>query len=335
MRAFHLCRLLCGTQIGALIAPMTAAGQHEPRVVVLAPASLGTTAARVRGELRTRGFDAVVAPEQVAADRSVLEDFARTHDAIAVLLLRPSEQGIEVWVVDRLTRKTVLREVVRATNDDDETLARRAVEVLRASLLEIDVGAHTTSVVPAAVRAMLPRPASPTLPPWMNVALAPTLVWSPGGLGPLVAIDLHTEARVWRGLGVGVRARLPTLPATLKDGGLGSEQTLLWLGVAAAYHLEARQLDAWVAGGLSALSLRTSGSAPAPLVGVVEQRWVTSIEIELGMALRLARTFAIFASAAGLVALPGVTYVFVDRPVAHWGQPAIAATLGARIAFGD
>lgn len=313
---------------------------HEARVVVVAPVTLMTTAARVRGELRTRGFDAVVATEHVAAERVALEAFARERGAIAVLLLRPSERGIEVWVVDRLTQKTVLREVVRTA--DDETLARRAVEVLRASLLEIELSAPTRAALPSAVRAILPTRSAVERPPeqararpWLTLAIAPSVVWSPGGLGAFLAVDVRTEARVWRGLALGLRARLPTVPSALEVGALRSEQTFVWLGVAAAYHVDLGPLGLWGAGALSALSLRTSGSPPTPLVGVVAQRWVASVELELGASLQLARTFALFASASLVVAVPHARYLFVDEVVAEWGAPAVAAAFGVRVSFGD
>ncbi len=97
---------------------------------------------------------------------------------------RPSERGVEIWIADRVTGKTVLREMADdgGTPDRDAALALRAVELLRASLLEVGLPAPPPGEVPATpeireklrVRAPDTPPAPAQRPsPALHLSLAP------------------------------------------------------------------------------------------------------------------------------------------------------------------
>src|SRR5262249_41204308 len=97
--------------------------------------------------LEALGFQVVEMPvPSEAPAREALEAAARAAGAVAAVRLVPSptDGGIEVWIVDRVTGKTVLREVVAPDVSAGgaaaraSTLAVRVVELLRASLLEMD-----------------------------------------------------------------------------------------------------------------------------------------------------------------------------------------------------
>src|ERR1035437_9780285 len=96
---------------------------------------------RLRAELGAMGFDLVeMLADDGAPARAALEENARSLGAIAAVRLVPSGGGVEVWIVDRVTGKTVLREIVRPegpSGEADAMVAMRAVELLRASLLAI------------------------------------------------------------------------------------------------------------------------------------------------------------------------------------------------------
>src|SRR5262249_5220500 len=118
---------------------------------------------RVIAELEALGFRAlIIDPLDEAASRASLEATARKAGAIAAIRAVPSARGVEVWIADRVTGKTVLREVASDDGalDGEGALALRAVELLRASLLEVALPAPPPGEVPATpeIRAKMQLP---------------------------------------------------------------------------------------------------------------------------------------------------------------------------------
>lgn len=125
----------------ALLQGGAARAGEPPKIVIVAAQAEDAIVAQLRAELRTMGFSVVVADASSSAlPREELEKTARDSSAVAAILVRASRAGLEVWVVDRITGKTLLRDVVgtEGAAGRDTTIALRAVELLRASLMEID-----------------------------------------------------------------------------------------------------------------------------------------------------------------------------------------------------
>src|SRR5262245_31551683 len=131
-----------------LVSFFTRESQAEPALVVLIRPSaqspiVSEAITRIRGELVADGFDVSVvdAPPGVEPASLLARDNQPTRAAASLgLFLRAGAQSAEVWVVDRLTGKTVMRRIELTTAPAGavpEVLARRSVELLRASLLEI------------------------------------------------------------------------------------------------------------------------------------------------------------------------------------------------------
>lgn len=123
------------------------------------PAPVATEAlVRLRGELTAAGFqvevaDAPTGPDaQAAIDRAAA---AANVDAVVAILGDPARETAEIHIVDPLTGKTIARQVPVPAGGDRgaEVLAIRALELLRASFLEVALGSspHTraASRVPA------------------------------------------------------------------------------------------------------------------------------------------------------------------------------------------
>ena len=115
------------------------------------PPVMVETLVRLKGELISAGFeteivDGGVAPSAAGDSRARLEQLAarRGADAVVAIVGDLSPDSVEVWVIDKVTGKSVVRrvpfepEAARAS----ETLALRAIELLRSSFLEIDLAAH-------------------------------------------------------------------------------------------------------------------------------------------------------------------------------------------------
>src|SRR5262249_3907446 len=107
-------------------------------------------------DLSILGFDVVTVPEDDAQPtRRNLEQAARRLGAIAAIRITPLRQGAELGIFDRVTGKTVLRAVrfdeerQASSNLPAEALvSMRVVELLRASLLEIEAAQRPRGELP-------------------------------------------------------------------------------------------------------------------------------------------------------------------------------------------
>lgn len=139
---------------------------------------------RLRAELIAGGFDVATETETEGASADQDPDGATVaaRGAIAAVRLVAGAHGgaVDLWVTDAITHKLVVR---RATEATPAMLALRCVELLRASLLEIEVTPRPATVAPAVVKLVRapppPKPAVVAPAPRVHLDLA-------GGLAVLV-----------------------------------------------------------------------------------------------------------------------------------------------------
>jgi hypothetical protein len=91
---------------------------------------------RLLKELGTAGFDAF---SYTGDPEERLEEIARKERAAAVIRLELKGKNVDVWVADRVTNKIVFRslEVTESSGPTDTIAVLAAVELLRASLMEL------------------------------------------------------------------------------------------------------------------------------------------------------------------------------------------------------
>src|SRR5262249_27000792 len=135
---------------------------------------------------------------------------ARNVGAVAAIRLVPSGAGVEVWVTDRVTGKTIVRDLATPSGD---AVALGAVELLRASFMELHADVpHRGEVAPtpqvkalALPEAPPPEPRRPSLAAGAGVGLS--------AAGPSADAQIAVAAPLWKGLGVRAFASLPLVPA--------------------------------------------------------------------------------------------------------------------------
>jgi len=108
-------------------------------VEVVASPSDAQLADRVAADLLSMGVETkrTAAPE---SDIDLLA-IARAGGVAAAVRIACVPGGVEVWVAERATGKTLMRVAAIASEDDAATLALRTVELLRASLIELNLPA--------------------------------------------------------------------------------------------------------------------------------------------------------------------------------------------------
>ncbi len=156
-----------------------------PRVVLVRPAaappSVSEALVRMRGELLAAGFDAEVMDLPLGADvRASLERLAppaaagKSTTALVAVVPSADPGTAELWVIDRVTGKTVVRRVSAPPAADPtrvaEILAVRAVELLRASFLELAI-APPAAETGGTTEAAAPAPAAPVVERWATAPL--------------------------------------------------------------------------------------------------------------------------------------------------------------------
>jgi hypothetical protein len=142
----------------ALVATVAAQAARAATVILVRPenpkAITAEALVRMHGELVSVGFDVQIAATPAGVDpRASLEQTASSSnvDAVVALLGDATPGSVEVWVIDRVTGKSVVRRIPSQpeSNRAAEILAIRAIELLRASLLEVAMaGGREPPIVP-------------------------------------------------------------------------------------------------------------------------------------------------------------------------------------------
>jgi len=313
--------------------------QEGPSVVVMASDAPEVEAALV-GELAAVRLPATRAPAPPSFEPATLEAAATALGAEVLVALRRTERGLEVWVIDRVTDKLVLR--VLSLEDEPRTAALQILELVRASFLEVrSVGFDTTSV-PAAVSNLaasaLPErvgaPRSRALMPFVRVGGAISL--DPGGLSPGAHVEAEAALRFDIGLALSAWVLAPTSPLVVSGAEGIARTTIVAAGLGAHVHLlpSSSLLDVRLGARLGMLYFRVEGEASAPLESRTAEVGSGMLGLDVRAALWLVDWLALDLTITGSLALPRPTVVFVERTVASWGLPTFTGSLGLTAKIG-
>jgi hypothetical protein len=297
---------------------------------------------RIRSELAAGDFDVTVS-DRPAADfatdpRVLLE---RTEKAgmpsVALAVLGDLEAGTaELWVVDRIAGRAVVRRQEVRTSEDrpiSEVLAIRAQELLRARLVEVLTEDEERPSAPVETAPQVSRSAQPadaSARPWRfgaEIGLSSLGGW--GGIGPALApaarVRLAMGRRLWARLtavGLGTRPEVASRIGSARVG-----QDLLLLECTASL-LPGRRLRPMLSLGVGAERFAVDGAAKLPSYqGESNVRWFFAGDAGLGLSLRLGAHWELQLEAHALVALPRPEVRFFDQDTAKAGQPTLLAIL--------
>jgi hypothetical protein len=292
---------------------------------------------RIRGELIADGFDvAIVEAPRGSEPASVLARADQQTGAAATLglFLHADASAAELWVVDRLTNKTVVRSVEiskSSTPSAPEVLARRSVELLRASLLEILVDAQKRAAVSPAPRAQASRWAAQALEPrrsnW-GVEAGAQVLGGFGGVGPavlpvararIVLSDRFAARLTLSGLGTRPHVQAAEGTATVSQAvGLleviGELAPRSWLRPSVSL-------------GSGAYHISAEGSAAWPYDAFDPGRWAFAADVGAGIALPLTWSFALSLEGHATLIAPRPVIRFVEVETAEIKSPLLSAAL--------
>lgn len=320
----------------ALWARPSHADSTVPRVLLVDPGSEPLTA-RLREEIESLGLEVIIVTESDPTEP--LESRARLANAVGAIRITQRGPGsVEMTILDRATGKTVSRHLPIATGADpasSELVATRTVELLRASLMELEAPhppRGDVAVTPE-VRA-LAAPAAEPHASTLSVAAGPALVTSPG-LG--VSVDIWVAFRLITESGLGASARVvaPGTGSELETAE-GRVSAFAWqyrLGaVLEGPHLT-RTLTPHFEAGATLVTLTTNGVASTPFRGVEQHSVAWGPWISADLRLEIVRPLSVLAAADIAFLFPETVLRSDGHEVATFGRPLAGANAGLEVAW--
>jgi len=318
-------------------------------IVIVRPAGaspeLTETVSRLHGELLSLGLDVAFSeraagPAARPADpRAQLQPITAARDADAVIEIG-AELGaatVDVYILDRRTRRSEVSRVTLKSNaeEDPARLAIRTIEVLRSSLVEIDLAARARPG-PIDVRAA-PAAASETGAPVaadyrVGLEAGAAVLAGVDGVGPALLPTVRVGWATRSGLvlqaalaGFGSR---PTLTAPAGSARVAQQFGLLGISTGAPSMERIRPYIRPYAA-LAAGVLRTTidGEADAPAEAHVVERWSLLLDGSVGARVQLPRRTFFTLAVHVHVAAPYVAVHIADTLVATTGRPNLLLTL--------
>lgn len=315
---------------------------HAATVAVLRPSETSTELTealfRLQGELLAVGLEVEVDARPAGFGFDTVETNAwfermateRGLDAVIDLVGYPTPLGVDVWIFQSSSRRFRASRVMLEPNTPNapETLAIRAIEVLRANFLVFDLADKVPREEPVPEPASEPPREESEAVSGFGVAAGATLLTSFDGVGPAILPLVRVNWAFYAGLaaeatfsGFGSRPSVETEAGSVR---VAQDYGLVGFRYSVPHQAF---LAAFVTLGAGASRTRLDGSANSPNQGQQVQQWAFLAEGSLGAQLELSRRY--FLCLAGHVqwAAPYTAIHFVDTQVATTGHPNLAASL--------
>ena len=314
--------------------------------VVTSARGPAAAAAHLVGELRAAGLEIVLIERDMALSPRAQVELSR-RDAFATVLVIATGSAIDIWIGDHLTSKTSVRRI--RGSSDVRTLALRAVELLRASLLELDERRLPHDVRRFRGQSAPPiwENATPTFeaPParrtrrkaWLRrptVSLSPSLMLSRGfGAGLAVTLTLSYPLPVWAlSARVGITPVIfPAQQGDSKSGTVALPQQLFLFELLRPVGSGVIVPLIGVGGGLYHVRAERRGTAARALSG--EDRYAAAVGPSVGIAVRLTPRLALLADGHVLLVAPEPQLTIGSSRQEAAGQPLGRFGLGVQGAF--
>ena len=313
------------------------------RVAIVRTASndklLKEATTRLRAELVDAGFDVVEVDQTPGDPRAGVEEGDGAAAGFATVSMNRAGAGAaaDIWISDHVTGKTVVRRLqVGGAPNAAAVLAIRAMELLRASLLEVAAPDHTTSS-PREAPADVVKWVTPGLPKAERVERQP-FQGSALGVG---ALALHGLQGVGLAFGPTLRfshsiygpsfGRLTLAgplvgPELSEPGGTATvrqEFASLDFGVTTRAH----PIGAFGFIGLGAFHLQATGSAAAPYRSMSQGVWSFLTSAGGGAVARASDSVAFTAEFMALLLFPQPIVVIDGQDAGKAGAPSLSFSL--------
>jgi hypothetical protein len=316
---------------------------------------------RLQGELLALGLRVEIADRAALVAAGTIERrvgierwaYERGNDAVIDVIGTVAPTAVEVWLFERsprrasVTRVTLGPSAPGASDVSDrqnaaETLALRAIEVLRSSFLEAELAAaakHDTphSREPAVKTPSPPASSAPSaaqqpserLGLEVGAAVLTSLEGVGPALSPLVRIDWVLSPRIEAQVTLSGFGTRPALSSEAGSARVAQQYAVIGLCYCAGVTSAVRPLLSLAAG---ALRTAIEGQADAPERGHALEQWSLLLDASLGARVGLPAGLYFALASHVQLATPHVAIHFVEDVVARSGRPnlLLSSSLGAR-----
>ncbi|MFO0553820.1 MAG: hypothetical protein U0271_35880 [Polyangiaceae bacterium] len=329
----------------SMLVPIGVARAEEeapPRIVVLSGEEARALAVRMSDELGTMGFDASTAladPEAPLAEE--LELTAKESDAVAAVEVTAHGGSVRVWVFDRTTGKILSRDVAVSPTDRAPALAVLAVELLRASLLELNLRDAPRGDIPVTNALLEAVDHAPRQRPTQSLELVETsthskrearpsarvsldvgagVLASPGGLEPERVLSTSAGVFVIPQLRIGVYGVIPMTPMHLDEHAGSADIYVGVVGADVQFEAPFGMFRPTIGGGMAAVVLSLKGDGREPFYLDTENLTAAlGVYVRPGFGIEPTPLFDVrLEGLFGAQFLPFAIY-FADRHSAMWG----------------
>jgi hypothetical protein len=323
-----------------------------PTVVLLRPgapdAVTNEALVRVRGELKAAGFEVATLPLNSSDDaKHDLETAGAELHPIAAfaIFVMPPEGGksvAEIWVSDRIRKKTVVQNALLHESDRGRSsaiLAVRAVELLKASLADFwnpSAPARTAATSAPTASAVLPAGESENalrapFASGLGAGLGAGVVGSFGSMGATWAPEVMASYG-WPG-GFSLRASFMGLgPAVTlsapQQGSARVDQQLAMLEAVKTWWPQAA-LVPFVCAGAGAQHVHVTGTGASPSYqGHTQDNWSPLTLLGGGIGIPVVSTLSVLVQARGLAAWLPSAVTIAGAEVGRAGAPSLLVDAG-------
>ena len=326
------------------------AGRGGETVILLQPtnASIATrrSLARIRDELSADRFRVVWEGSDPTDDpRPVIESTGGDSDpeAIVVLFGDPATGQAELRIIHRAGGRSAVRRAAVIVDDPEQiaqALASRALELLRATALELSLPTKRApraqeeppAAVPAAKSPSSGAPASEVSVASVEMGLG---VWKsiegpPPAVIPVGRLGLRLTARSQLRLSVAGLGSLPVVSNVYGTATVSQTMALLELGLALGSDQRIQPLLS-LGGGV--LNVAVAGTGDTPYEGLKSRQWSAAVDAGAGLAVALGSRAALISEIHALLASPHPVVRFIDTKAATIGNPTLMFTLTLRVAL--
>jgi hypothetical protein len=327
---------------GARATRAAEAAEAPLRVLIVVDESDDPFAERIKAEVSALGLEVVaIEPWRTGESVESLDAAGRANQAAAAIRMVASRKGVEVWMANQPTGRSLMRQLVvdERPVPNEGLVALQTAELLRTTLLSrSDVpktSAPPPKPPPADVAEVVPPPPPRTIEPPSTSLQAAAGVLLSSGTNPGMQGWLTVSHVIAGRFGIALDASGPLRYATI-NGPEGSANIETWLGGAAVflrYEQPASRLYAVVAAGGAVIRLNASAIATPPLVANSGSTTAGAIYGRADGGLEVTRWLRFGVRGVAGVVPQGVTVRFAGNDAATWGRPFLAAMLLADLSW--
>jgi len=336
------CVVLFAALIGVTWSARVQAETEKPSesrgvVLVLADAPKDPFVGRIKAEIASLGLDVIV-----RTPKGSLESSARAAHAVAAIRMLPSRDGVEVWMADATSGRSLLRQKIvdeSPGGPNQDVVALQTTELLRTSLFPHQPAAPPKPGPPPRPVQVVVHVPTPPPPPAGESTLRASIgaLYGAGGASSALQAGLSYRYLWNRGIGIAVDASAPIVRGTVNAIEGSADVGAFIVGAGPVARLTAKGSRVAVCIGLGAALVaavangHADSAAGSQLVSHSSTAYTGLGYASAALEWKLSDWFAL-----GLSGLVGATssrvhIQFAGNDVGAWGSPVLGTALFGQV----